>query len=202
LTIPTPCFTDRAKFGVQVRWCTQLDRCMLSSLKGENHKSWLYFQIQHYVTAPSNGPETKLSAGAQLQTFPLSFDTKPNRFYDSNALIAKSLVQTVLFKSVTDKNHRTFATPRGTMSQPHQTHHGDKGGPYQWGEIWRERVDLQGKFHPHRCNLSPMWAKNLKVDPECSIDRLTVMSFRHFIYASCSGRHVVGQGNVNILQHF
>ena len=33
------------------------------------------------------------------------------------------------------------------------------------------------------------------------IDRLTVTSFRHFIYASCSGRHVVWQGNVNILQH-
>jgi len=31
--------------------------------------------------------------------------------------------------------------------------------------------------------------------------RLTLTSFRHFIYASCPGRRVVGQGNVNILQH-
>jgi len=31
------------------------------------------------------------------------------------------------------------------------------------------------------------------------INKLTVTSCRHFIYASCSGRHVVGQGNVNIL---
>jgi len=30
---------------------------------------------------------------------------------------------------------------------------------------------------------------------------LTVTQFRHFIYASCSGRHDVRQGNVNILHH-
>jgi len=35
-------------------------------------------------------------------------------------------------------------------------------------------------------------------DTAVLIDRLTVISFRHFIHASGSGRHIVGQGNVNI----
>jgi len=30
---------------------------------------------------------------------------------------------------------------------------------------------------------------------------LALTSFLRFIYASCSGRHYVGQRNINILQH-
>jgi len=58
-----------------------------------------HFHLQHCAWV-----ETKLNAGAQLQTFPCL--TTSETFPGSSALIAKSLAQTIPFKSVMHKKSR------------------------------------------------------------------------------------------------
>jgi len=56
---------------------------------------------QNFIAFSPSGTETKLNAGAQLQTF--LNPTASKAFPHSNALMAKSLAQTLPFKSMTDK---------------------------------------------------------------------------------------------------
>jgi len=108
------------------------------------NKSLLHFQLQHSVVAPTSGAETKLTAGAQLQTFPYS-----KVFPYSNALMAKSLEQTLLFKSTTYKkiNTEIFRCPVGVKFQ---SYHG----------TMTEKGHAILALQKHFCNLhtvSPPW---------------------------------------------
>jgi len=58
-----------------------------------------FFQMCHSVMNPSSIVETKLNAGAHLQSFPYP---APWSFSNSNALMAKWRSQTLSFKSATD----------------------------------------------------------------------------------------------------
>jgi len=75
--------------------------------------------IQHCVVSPSiaySGSETKLSAGAQLQTF--TYSTIQNRFLNANGLMA--IAQILPLKSVTVK--KTIENSR----------RGNRGSPYRF----------------------------------------------------------------------
>ena len=68
----------------------------------------------------------KVEHGAQLQTFPYPQASKS--FLYSNAFMAKSGAQTLMFKSVTDKPTDRLKKLNVSMkSKPHQTWHGDRG---------------------------------------------------------------------------
>ena len=86
-----------------------------------------FFGLQHLVMSPIGISLTKLNMGAQLQNFnyPTASKSVPHRLY-SNAFMAKSGVQSLTFKSVTnrqkqtDKNLNVFAPPRRRV-KPNQT---------------------------------------------------------------------------------
>jgi len=90
-----------------------------------------FFGLRHLVMSPIVINLRKLSTGAQLQTFPYPMASKS--FLYSNAFMAKSVAQTLTFKSVTDKQTnkqktQRFWPPRWRVkSEPHQTWHGDRG---------------------------------------------------------------------------
>ena len=92
-----------------------------------------FFGLRHLVLSPIGNGLTKLSTGAQLQTFP--YPTVSKSFLYSDAFVAKSGAQSLTFKSVTnkqtnkqtEKNSTFLAAWRRVKSQPHQTWHGDRG---------------------------------------------------------------------------
>jgi len=53
------------------------------------------------VVSPVGSSLRKLNTGAQLQTFP--YPTSSKSFLYSNAVMVKSVAQTLMFKSVTDR---------------------------------------------------------------------------------------------------
>jgi len=72
----------------------------------------------------------KVGHDAQLQTFP--YPTASKSFLYSNAFNAKSGAQSLMFKSVTDKQtdnktQRFWLPRRRVKSEPDQTWHGDRG---------------------------------------------------------------------------
>lgn len=119
-----PFFADQRKFGMWQRICEMLFRrptifrlyaasCRLWRAKTPNST------IQHCVVSPSiaySGSETKLSAGAQLQTF--TYSTIQNRFLNANGLMA--IAQILPLKSVTVK--KTIENSR----------RGNRGSPYRF----------------------------------------------------------------------
>jgi len=76
---------------------------------------------------------------AQLQTFP--YPTTSKSFLYSNAFMANMGAQSLTLKSVTDRQ-----TKKQTKNQ----------------RFWPGSL-LHAKFHPHRCNVSLLRAKNLKI---------------------------------------
>jgi len=61
-------------------------RFIVSPLMNVKPEIWPYFQIQPSVLAPSGGKETKLNAGAHLQTFP--YPTISKSLLNSDGLMA------------------------------------------------------------------------------------------------------------------
>ena len=124
-----PLLPMRAKFGVlqqthglRLPAKFRLDRFILSSCGSENHnfcRFLPFFGIRHLEMSPIGINLRKLSMGAELQTFP--YPTASKSFLYSNAFMAKSGAQTLMFKSVTDrqtdkqtnrqKNSTFLATP-------------------------------------------------------------------------------------------
>jgi len=99
----------RAKFGVQqqthgIRLLVKfrLDRFILSSSDSEKPQFLPFFGLRHLVMSPIGSNLTKLSTGAQLQTFP--YPTVSKSFQYSNAFMAKSGAQSLTFKSVTNRH--------------------------------------------------------------------------------------------------
>jgi len=85
-----------------------------------------FFGLQHLVLSPIGNCLTKLTTSAQLQTFPYPKASKS--FLYSNAFMAKSVAQSLTFKSVTDRQKtQRFWPPRRVKSEPHQIWHGDRG---------------------------------------------------------------------------
>jgi len=105
--VPTP-FTDEGQI-----WCDIADRrctftCEISSRSVYSVVLWrrktpifAVFGIRNLVMSPTGINLTKLSTGAQLQTFPYPAASKT--FLCSNAFMAKSGAQSLTFKSVTDR---------------------------------------------------------------------------------------------------
>jgi len=60
-----------------------------------------FFGLRHLVLSPTGNSLTKLNTSAQLKTFPYPAASKS--FLYSNAVIAKSVAQSLTFKSVTNK---------------------------------------------------------------------------------------------------
>jgi len=85
-----------------------------------------FFGLWHLVMSPIGIDLRKLSTGAQLPTYP--YPTASKSFLYSNAFMAKSGAQTLMFKSVTDKPTDRLKKLNVSMkSKPHQTWHGDRG---------------------------------------------------------------------------
>ena len=88
-----------------------------------------FFGLQHLVVSPIGSSLRKLDTSAQLQTFP--YPTVSKLFLYSNAFMAKSIAQSMTFKSVTDrqtdrqKSQRFWPPRRRVQSELHQTWHGD-----------------------------------------------------------------------------
>jgi len=82
-----------------------------------------FFGLRHFVLSLIGNSLTKLSTGAQLQTF--HYPTASKSFLYSNAFVAKSGAQSLTFKSVTikqtnrqtnrqtNKNSNVFGHPGG-----------------------------------------------------------------------------------------
>jgi len=89
------------------------------------------FGLRHLVVSPLGSSLKKLSTGAQLQTFLYSSASKS--FLCSNVFMVKSGVQSLTFKSVTnkqtdrEKTQRFWAPLRRVKSEPHKTWQGDRG---------------------------------------------------------------------------
>ena len=83
----------RAKF--------RLDRFILSPSVCEKPQFLPFFGLRHLVLSPVGNSLTKLNRGAQLQTFAYPMVSK--MFLYSNAFMAKSVAQSLTFKSVTNK---------------------------------------------------------------------------------------------------
>ena len=97
-----------------------LDRFILTPLVGEKPSILPLFQLCHSAVAPPSVAETKLNAGAHLQTFP--YPTTPRSFSYSNAFMAKWRSQTLSFKKRDgqtknkQKKHQTFSSPGGARN--------------------------------------------------------------------------------------
>jgi len=130
-------------FPALVRLCAKfrLDRFILSPSVGEKHQFLPFFGIRHLAVSPIGGSNLRmLDTSAQLQTFP--YQTVSKLFLYFNALMAKSGVQSLSFKSVIDrqtnrqtdrqtdrqtKTQRFWPPQRRVKSEPHQTWRGDRG---------------------------------------------------------------------------
>jgi len=77
-----------------------LIQCFPSLLRSEKPTILPFFQLCHFVVASPIIAETKLNAGARLQTFP-SNDTKVVSEFQS--IHGKVAFQTLLFENVTEK---------------------------------------------------------------------------------------------------
>jgi len=112
--------------------------CQISSRSVYSVALWLrkppicaVFGPRHLVVSPIVNSLRKLNTGAELQTLP--YPTASKLFLYSNTFVAKSGVQTLTFKSVTDrqtnrqKTQRFWPPRRRVKSEPHQTWHGDRG---------------------------------------------------------------------------
>ena len=84
-------------------------------LTAKHPKFCRFFGLRHLVVSTVGGNLRKLNTGAQLQTFP--YPTASKWFLYSNAFIAKSGVQCLTFKSMTDrqtdKKLNVFGRPGG-----------------------------------------------------------------------------------------
>jgi len=94
----------------------RLDRFILSPSVGENPQFLPVFGLRHLVLSPVCNSLRKLNMGAQLQTFP--YQTASKLFLYSSAFMAKSGAQSLMFKSVTNKQTDTkklniFVHPSG-----------------------------------------------------------------------------------------
>jgi len=86
------------------------------------------------MVAPS-GVETMLNARAQLGLQTFSYTKMSTAFPHSTVLMAKSLTQSIPFKSATDKKKQKvelILARRRAKSHPYGTRHGDGRGPYHF----------------------------------------------------------------------
>ena len=87
--------------GLRLRAKFPLDRFILTPSGGEKPHLLPFIGLQHLVVSPMGSSLRKLDMGAQLQAFP--YPTVSKLFLYYNAFMAKSGAQSLMFKSVTDK---------------------------------------------------------------------------------------------------
>ena len=103
------CYSRPAVYAYVTKF--RLDRFILSPSVGEKPNFCRFFGLQHLVLSPFGNSLTKLNTGAQLQTFP--YPTASKVFLYSNAFMAKSRVQSLTFKSVTNRQGNVMAVASG-----------------------------------------------------------------------------------------
>jgi len=87
----------------RLRLCAKfrLDLFILSPSGGEKPQFLPFFGLRHLVVTPIGSSLKKLNTIAQPQTFP--YPTISKSFLYSNAFMAKSGAQSLMFKSVSDR---------------------------------------------------------------------------------------------------
>jgi len=95
------CYSRPTDYGRRLPAKFHLDRFILSSCGGEKPQFLPFFGIRHLVVSLVGSNLRKLNTGAQVQAFPYPMASKS--FLYSNAFMAKSGAQPLMFKSVTNK---------------------------------------------------------------------------------------------------
>jgi len=125
-----PPFTDDgqiwcaiADHGIRLRAKFRINWLILLPFGGEKPQFLPYFGLWHLVVLLIGSNQRKFSTTAQLQTFPNPMVSKS--FLYSNAFIAKSGAQTLMFERQTDRqterHTKNSSLRRRVKSEPHQT---------------------------------------------------------------------------------